>query len=105
MKQRWKGTTIEYEWKPRRTWCSKLRADDVVMFMNWSPVYKECIPDIGTILDVDHCHKTATIGYMEGYKYYIVVSSWDKLLAVYTKGEPVVHAKSIYGPSKLLISR
>lgn len=82
--------------------CSSLKNGEQVVFNIYSDIYKNKIPETGTVEDVSTERKEVHIHWLEGYKDRHDVVPFEDMIAVYNKDGEMMKWKGISGPSDLL---
>lgn len=84
--------------------CSDLRAGEWVVFKLLSDIYREKIPETGTVVTISLDRRTVEVSYMEGYRERFELIPFADMIAVYNPDGEVLNFDNISGPSDLLIA-
>ena len=82
--------------------CSDLLPGGEVIFKVWSDIYKQKIPEVGTVSSVEPGRKKVWVHWLEGYKDRHEPISYDDMVAAYDKDGKFMRFEHISGPSVLL---
>lgn len=85
--------------------CSSLLMNEQVIFKVYSDIYKEKIPEIGSVINVNNKRKTVAVCYLDGYKSRTEDISYEDMLAVYNPNGVIMQFNNISGPSDKLIAK
>lgn len=83
--------------------CSSLKLNEAVVFRLYSDIFKEKIPEIGTVIGLLTNRREVFVSYMEGYKERHEQISFDDMLAVYNENGVMMRFDNISGKSDVLI--